>query len=102
MPENRYTSVLKLWFEHGQSRKQQVDVISGNQQIRIAEKNEGRALCLLSRENRAKVGVCGDDDTVLFQGLRQNFLVPRRLHYVCSDVNCIMPGCHKEVRYARG
>jgi len=101
VPENRYTSVLKLLFEHGQSCKQQVDVIRGNQQIWIAEENERRALCFLSRENRSEIGVRGDDDPVFVQSSRENLLITCCLHFVQSNMNRIVPRCHKEVRHAR-
>ena len=76
-------------------------MILSDQQIRVPEKDERRALCFLGGENRAEIGVCRDNDSVLLESSCEDFLVSCSVHSVRSNVDRVISGRSGDLGQAR-
>ncbi|SPF50295.1 hypothetical protein SBA4_430026 [Candidatus Sulfopaludibacter sp. SbA4] len=101
MSKDRDASVRQFRLEYAKSGKQNVDVIAGDQQIRLPEEDERWPLRLLGGEDGAEVGVRRDENPVLLESPCQDFLVACRLNSVRSDVDSIMSRRQKQAGQAR-
>jgi hypothetical protein len=90
--------LLEVGFEFFDVRHEHCDLGRGPPLSGPSEQDDGGFPVLPQGEEHAKVGICRNQDAILFCCALEDRDVIMRRHAIISDVSCIMPGFAKTFR----
>lgn len=94
-------TLLELAFNSRKVGEQQRDLLLRSPLRPAPEENDRRKLLAAKCEQRAEIGVGGNEDAILSRGAVEDLLVVRRLQSVVADVHCVMASRRQLVRHQR-